>query len=220
MRSIEVDPATATSVLRTFGLHRIEPEKWVGQPAKLTATDLIEQVQVRLSTAVPAGDAAQFLVIDPGKPVTYYRGRRRPLQPTDSGEFVARRPQAYGADLWCALRVSNGVPQRLFDFPVDNPDVPGRDEAWRLQAAIDAVRGTPQLYRMRPTDGPNSDGIVDFFSPLPGWAERRLQLVAVPADRSTGALFSFRASSTACEDLRRYLGEMLWMQAMEEGGSA
>jgi hypothetical protein len=220
VRTIEIDPATASSVLRTLGLHRVAQDRWVGQPAKLTAAGLIEQVQIRLDVAIPAGDAAQFLVIDPAKPVTYYKGRWRGLQPTDSGDFVARRPQAYGADLWCALRVSEGVPLRLFDFPIDNPIAPGRDEAWRLQAAIDAARGTPQLHRMRPIDGPGSDVIVDFFSPLPGWAERTLQLVAVATERSAGALFSFRASPTASEDLRRYMDEMLWMQAMGEGGIA
>ena len=219
VRTIEIDPATASSVLRTLGLHRVAQDRWVGQPAKLTAAGLIEQVQIRLDVAIPAGDAAQFLVIDPAKPVTYYKGRWRGLQPTDSGDFVARRPQAYGADLWCALRVSDGVPQRLFDFPID-PVVPGRDEAWRLQAASDAARGAPQLYRMRSIDGPDTDVIVDFFSPLPGWAERRLQLAAVAADRSAGALFSFRASSAASEDLRRYLDEMLWMREMEDGGTA
>lgn len=220
VRSLEIDPATAASVLGTIGLHRVEPDKWVGQPAKLTADELIEGVRIRLTTALNAGDAAQFEIIDPAKRVTYYKKRWRPLNPTDSGAFVARRPQANGADLWCALRVSNGVPQRVFDFPIDNPLVPGRDEAWRFQAAIDAVRGTPQLYRMRPIDGPGSDVTVDFFSPLPGWAQRRLQLVAAATDRSPGALFSFRASATATENIRRCLDEMLWMQAMEEGGSA
>jgi hypothetical protein len=220
VRSIKIDPANAASMLRTLGLHRVDADKWVRQPARMTAGALIEQVQIRLDAAIVAGDATQFLVIDPAKRVTYYKGRWRHLQNTDSGDFVARRPQAYGADLWCALRVSHGVPQRIFDFPIDNPVVPGRDEAWRLQAAIDVVRGTPQLYRMRSIDGPGSDGKVDFFSPLPGWAERRLQLVAVVADRSPGALFSFRASLSASEDIRRYLDEMLWMRAMEEGGSA
>jgi hypothetical protein len=220
VRSLELDPATAANVLGTIGLHRVEHDKWVGRPAKLTADELIEQVRIRLGTALAAGDAAQFEIIDPAKRVNYYKGRWRPLSPTDSGDFVARRPQAYGADLWCALRVSDGAPQRVFDFPIDNPLVPGRDEAWRCQAAIDAVRGTPQLYRMRSIDGPGSDVIVDFFSPLPGWAERRLQLVAVATNRSTGALFSFRASATANADIRRYLDEMLWMQAMQEGGSA
>jgi hypothetical protein len=207
-------------MMRTIGLHRIEPDKWIGQPAKLTAEELIELVQIRLDAALVAGDAIQFEIIDPAKRVTYYKKRWRALQHTDSGVFVTRRPQAYGLDLWCALRVSDGMPQRLFDFPIENPVVPGRDEAWRLQAAIDAVRGTPQRYRMRSIDGPRSDVTVDFFSPLPGWAERRLQLVAVAADRSSGALFSFRASATASEDIRRYLDEMLWMQAMQEGGSA
>jgi hypothetical protein len=220
VRSIEIDPADAASMLRALGLHRLEADKWVRQPARMTAAALIDQVQIRLDAALVAGDATQFLVIDPAKRVTYYKGRWRHLQHTDCGVFITRRPQAYVFDVWCALRVSNGVPQRLLDFPIDNPVVPGRDEAWRFQAAIDAVRGTPQLYRMASIDGPGSDVIVDFFSPLPGWAERRLQLVAVAADRSRGALFSFRASVSASEDIRRYLDEMLWMQAMEEGGGA
>ena len=123
----------------------------------------------------------------PPTPVRYYRRRWREPGPTDSGDFVARRPQAYGADLWSAVRLENGVATRIFQLPVDDPVVPARDEAWRLQLAIDAERGFPQRYAAEPFAGGGSS-VVKFFSPIPGFAERYLQLVGMPLGGDRPAL--------------------------------
>lgn len=212
-RMIAVDDIDARNVLRGFGLQSVSPQRWVGQPAVVAASELLAATNTRLDGGLSAGAfAPQYSVIDPQASVTYYRGRWRPLVPADAGIFVARRPQAYGADVWCVLRVSDGVPQRIVDFPIDDPGAAGRDEAWRLQAAIDAELGHPQRVRTRHIGDTGSDVILDFFSPLPGWAERRIQLAAYAVDRSAGALVSFRASPAASHDLQKYLSDMLWVQ--------
>lgn len=217
-RTVTLNPATAAAELSTRGLLRVSPDTWVGCPRAETAANLLTRVGDQVDSALSAGILSQLHIIDPAKPVKYYKGRWRDLAPADDGIFVGRREQAYGADLWCAVGVADGVPQQLLDFPIDDPVAPGRDEAWRFQAAVDAESGRPQQYRLRTIDG-QSNVVFDFFSPLPGWAERRMQLVGIPINRQAGTLFSFQVPLEAVTSLREFLGETLWMVDMEEGDS-
>src|SRR6185437_889460 len=92
----------------------------------------------------------------------------------DSGRFIARREQSYGADLWSYVELRDGAVTHLVDLPTDTrtPDACGCDEAWQLQMAIDATNGRPQRFRLR-TAPPNGTTIVDFFLPIPRWARRK-----------------------------------------------
>lgn len=219
-RTIELPPDQAAEQLPELGLHMIRPGQWVRRPPQMAPTELITQMRKRLSAASPAGVVEGLTVIDPAAKITYYRGRWKPLDPADSGLFVARRPQAYGADLWCVVLVADGIPDRLLDLPADDPAAPGHDEAWRVQAALDATGGSPQIFRVGHTVGTGTTAgrTVDFFSPLPRWAERYLQLAAMAVPRSRGALFSYRVHEDALPDLADFLASMLWMhQTTTEG---
>jgi hypothetical protein len=166
--------------------------------------------------AAEAGRLDGLSLLDPTSKVRYYKGRWRSPNATDRGIFVARRPQAYGADLWCLVRIDAGAPQRLLEFPVNDPVVPGRDEAWRYQAAVDALRGTPQQFRLRRGPSPSADVTIHFFSPLPGFAERYVQLAGLALGQSPGTLFSFRLPAGAVGDVTAFLTEMLWMTYEED----
>jgi len=217
-RTIEVEAEVARTRFAALSLHEISPGRWTAQPRRLAAEKLVDQLRSRLAAARPAGEIEALLMLDPTTPVRYYRRRWRAPKPSDTGDFVARRPQAYGADLWCFVRLSHGAPQRLVDLPIDNPATPARDEAWRLQAAIDAILGHPQQYRAWAVNGPDSDRIVDLFSPLPAWAERHLELVGL-VQRVAGSLFSYRVAGGAVPGVIALLTDMLWMQAAPEGGT-
>jgi hypothetical protein len=118
------------------------------------------------------------------------------------------------------VEVADGSPQALVDLPAEDATVPGRDEAWRLQAAIDADAGTSQIFRVRMGAGA-ADKTVEFFSPLPRWAQRRLELAGTPVPRTTGALFSYRVPEAVMPGLAGFLKSMLWMrQVTTEGQSA
>lgn len=217
-RAIALDPRGAKSELASLGLHEIQTGQWTHQPAEVTASVLLSQTRARLAAAGPAGQVEGLTIIDPAARVTYYRGRWRDLNPDDQGLFVGRRPQAYGADLWCTVLVADGKPQALKFLPANDPTAPGHDEAWRTQAAIDAERGVPQLFRVRGGSA-NGGSAVDFFSPLPRWAERRLQLAGTSLPRAAGALFSYRVPADALPGLRDFLTRMLWMREQDNGGA-
>jgi hypothetical protein len=60
---------------------------------------------------------------------------------------------------------------------------------------------------------------VDFFSPLPRWAERYLQLTGMAVPRTAGALFSYRVPHSAMPELARFLEDTMWMCQSSNGGS-
>jgi hypothetical protein len=216
-RILKLDPLTATSRLAALGLQDLPKDRWVASPASEPPANLIGRYRARLAVAGEAGRLDGLSILDPSSSVRYYRGRWRSPTSSDTGDFIARRPQAYGADLWCVLRLQAGVAQRLIELPVDDPVVPGRDEAWRYQAAVDALGGVPQRFRIRP--GLTPDATFDFFSPLPGFAERYMQLVGLSLGKTPGALFSYRVLHGATGDVAAFLTDMLWM-AQEGEASA
>lgn len=211
-RTATLEPTTAETTLRASGLHKISPSQWARCPSAASAADYVEEFRQRLSAGRIAGSVAGLTIIDPATKPRYYRGRWREPVAGDTGDFVGRRPQAYGADVWCFVRLDDGTPERLLDLPVDAAASPARDDAWRLQAAIDAVNGTPLHFRVRSMpDADAAESLVDFFSPLPTWAERYLELVGNAMDKSPGALFAYRVPDAALPGLRSVLTETLWM---------
>jgi len=215
-RILTLDLADAEIELRSRGLKQVPKRRWVSTPSVETPVDLIERHRARLSVEAEAGELDGLQLLDPELKVRYYRGRWRAPASTDTGDFVARRPQAYGADLWCLVRFEAGVPMRLMEFPVADPVVPGRDEAWRYQAAIDAQRGTPQEFRIRRGARPTDHVALDFFSPLPGFAERYVQFAGLALAKTPGALFSFRLPAEAVDNVTEFLTDLLWMTYQED----
>ncbi len=197
-------------VLASSGLTELSSEHWLKAPRVVRASDVVNEYQQRLQASGSSGEIDILKVIDPSTPVNYYRGRWREPKKGDRGSFVARRPQAFGADLWSFAAVSDGKVVKLIDLPVGLSLAPAADEAWRLQAAIDAVAGEPQRLRVRA--GTRSDSMVlDLFSPLPSWAQRRLDVVGTPLLRSRGALFSYSVPDDEIDEECRFLSDMLWM---------
>ena len=214
-RTVHLDSKMAAERLGACGLQQIDRERWVARPRAEAPQSLIERVAERLASAGASGEVENLVILDSAMPVKYYRGRWRSPKKGDTGDFVARRPQAYGADLWCVVRIQDGAPKRLVELPIDDPVVPARDEAWRLQMAIDAVRGKPQRFGVAPV-GTAGAVVVKFFSPIPGLAERYLHLVGLPLPDVTGSLFSFRVPNGAMVSLDRVLADILWLERKEE----
>lgn len=214
-RTLDLDQGAAHEVLARSGLQPLSPERWARLPAQESASELVERVKVRLDVAGASGDIEELQLLNPHSSVRYYKGRWQEPAEAHHGDFLGRRPQAYGAPLWCAVRVLDGEPQRLLEFPMDDLTVPARDEAWRYQMAIDAVRGAPQVYRLTPMTG-RDESIVSFFSPVPSFAERYLQLAGLALPDLPRALFGFRVSNTAIPALEEFLTDILWMKPIPQ----
>jgi hypothetical protein len=161
------------STLRDLGFNELTPEQWTRHPKAELAVALIAEMDSTLSAQGPCGEVADLQILDYTQNAQRYRDRWTP--PTaQNGRFIVRRPQAYGADLWGYAELKEGRPTRLLDFPLPGSHWRGCDSAWRLQMAIDAEAGKAQTYAVRVL---GDTARLNFFSPIPDWARRRLAII-------------------------------------------
>ena len=107
-RLVPRDGEDLRAALAGLGLIELSYDRWLKAPPQLTPEKLLSRLNVLLDEAPPSGDVPSLMLLDPSRPVRYYRGRWTELH-AQSGRFVARRRQAYGADLWCYVHVNQGI---------------------------------------------------------------------------------------------------------------
>ena len=193
--------------LKRLGLIELSYESWTRAPSSDSPGRLLDQLNALLAKAPSSGEIPGLSVLDPSKPVRYYRGRW--VEPNSrTGRFVARRPQAYGAALWCYIELSDGEPVKFVDLPVISSRARGCDEAWRIQMAIDMLRDSPQRFGVR--RGAGTDCILDFYSPVPMWAQRRWDSIGRPV-ASSNSLFSYCFDQSEVAEEIEFARKMLWV---------
>jgi hypothetical protein len=215
-RSVLLDPASGAATLVAAGLHRVSKEQWTKAPRTEPCAQVVDRLREQLAAERAPGAVTGLTIIDPSQPMHYYKGRWREPAEEHTGIFTGRRPQAYGAPIWCAVEMAHGVPQSVLDLPVDSNIAPGWDEARRIQAALDAENDTPQAYRVRTEDPAPAGSFFDFFAPLPTWAERYLAISGWPAPKGPKSLFSYCVPHAAVSDAEQFLTASLWMAPIKE----
>jgi hypothetical protein len=201
------------ALLKAVGLRALSLESWLKPPKKESPAAMLARLDARLLHQPPVGNIPDLRIFDWTCDARRYRDRwRGPAHQT--GSFIVRRPQAYGADLWGYGRLNNGRLEALIDFPLPGTRWRGCDTAWRVQLAIDACAGRPQRYRVR-TDGVMSQ--FDFFFPLPDWARRRLSTVGVETSPDR-CLMSFRVPVSEAATEATFLHDFLFLEAYKQGG--
>ncbi|MGA2877650.1 MAG: hypothetical protein ABSG13_01735 [Bryobacteraceae bacterium] len=207
LRVLTPEPsANLRSVLRDLGWLELSKTAWLKAPKTESAEQMRESMLQRLHGQPASGAIADALILDPSRDAHYYAGRW--VNPTDqNGHFVARRPQAHGAPLWGYAAVMGGAVTKFLDLPIKGMRWRGCDVAWHLQMAIDDGLGIRQTYMCRAAP----DGVyLDFFSPLPLWAERRLAVLGRPAPREK-CLFTYWIPQREVPSEEGFLRETLWL---------
>ena len=198
--------------LRAQGLQQLSNDAWIKNPRPELPNDMLRRVNRHLARQSPIVTIDNLKILDSVRPVTYYPGRW--VAPTNqTGMFVARRPQEFGASMWCLVRLEGGVPVRLLDFPFEKTRWRACDTAWHLQMATDHCRHYPQQYRRRVET--NSSIRFDFFSPLPLWAQRRLMVLGSPKDPEK-CLLSYTVPNGQAKTEEAFLRNRLWLSPTED----
>jgi hypothetical protein len=193
--------------LSELGLQTLNSNSWLKPQKAEGAAELLKKHISKLDALTRSGDVPQLQIIDLAAPVTYYRGRW--VQPKkQTGVFVGRRPQEFGSPIWCLVRLQGGRAQQLLDLPLHKSKLRGCDIAWHIQMAIDRERDVQQEYRVRKSE---EHAFVDFFSPLPLWAERRFMLLGRHAD-AVGCLLSYRLPLRELDAEEKFIQERLWLK--------
>jgi hypothetical protein len=209
------DPAIRETLL-SEGLIELRPEQWLRAPRRSSAQELVDRYSTRLNAAGKASRIEGLRILDPHSDVRFYRGRWREPEKRDAGRFLARRPQAFGAALWCWSELADGELTALIDLPIQSPLARGCDEAWHLQAALDAISEQPQQLRVRPAPSAPGTVLLEVFSPLPSWAQRRLEAIATSVAHTQGALVSYQLCEDDVEQEANFLKDMMWLVNEQE----
>jgi hypothetical protein len=192
--------------LRDLGLRELSVSVWLKSPKPESASGFRDEMLRRLAEQHSSGAIADLLILDSKQDVRNYT--RRWVTPTDqTGYYLARRPHAYGSRIWGLASLKDGAVAKFLDFPLRGVRWRACDVAWHLQMAIDYTRGTPQLYRRRPT---SEGAFLDFFSPVPLWAWRRLAVLGRDAPRDN-CLFSYWIPERELATEEAFLQARLWL---------
>lgn len=194
------------------GLSKLPEATWLKAPKTVAPSEALSKASQFLAGEQPCAPVQGLEIIDPDTKPTYYKGRW--TSPKDhSGLFVARRPQEFGAALWCLAEIHSGSIKRIIDLPFRGYRWRGCDAAWHLQMAIDHERKAPQRYSLSTTD----DGIcrISFYSPIPLWAERRLMILGRKR-QGTKSLFTFEIPNDEAANEEDFLQENLWLSPVEK----
>lgn len=217
VRRVADESGEHAAALRAVGFAELPYSLWLWAPEPEPSAHHVERFHRQLDAADPVTSEPDVEILDPERANDYYRGRWTPLTSRHEGRFVARRPRRYGADAWSFVDVEGGEVVRLIDLPLLDSTVPADvrpycracDQAWQLQAALDAERATPQSLRVHP----DRDGttILDLFAPPPAWLDRRWSALGHPTDRSRGALLSWTVSTADAPILVQDAIDRLWL---------
>ena len=207
IRSIDPEPnEDLAAILRDLGMRQLSMSSWLKSPKPLSAAEVVATYNTKLNSRLKSGEVPDLLVLDGGLDTRSYR-RRWTSAGSLSGNFVARRPQAYGADLWGYAQLTNGDLVKLLDLPVVGERWRGCDVAWRIQLAIDMLSGKPQEYRLVSR---NDFCRIDLFSPIPLWGRRRLAVVGQEVE-PIDCLISFAVPLGDVASETRFLEEQLFL---------
>lgn len=196
-----------------LGLIELPMITWLRAPVSITADQLVKSWVCRLPNDIHPEKIENFEIIDTSKSTSYYKGRWQSLNEQHAGIYIARRPQRYGARLWCFAEIRDGLVQRFVDIHSGDARFRDCDEAWRLLAAMDALSGSPQQVRVVHE---KEMTVLSFTSPLPSWAIRRLSLVGKRL-KPHRALMGFTLPLQNSEEELRWLEETLWLTQDHDG---
>lgn len=197
-------------ILRSFGLREASNQTWIYSPRQESAQAHLQAIKLRLAGERYSGDIPGLTIISHALKQVNYRGRWKSPQ-SDTGIFVARRPQAYGVPIWGIAELADGKATKFLDLPYRESRLRGCDIAWRVQLALDYVNGTPATYRCEP-DG---DGwLLQFTFPLPLWAQRKLSFIGSQSPNNLHTQpFSFWIPDTELHTEEAYLSDYLWFSS-------
>jgi hypothetical protein len=195
-----------STILGDLGLRELSVAGWLRSPIAVAPAELLASYDAKLDARKHSGEVADLLVLDGSRRTRSYRARWT-TPGTLSGNYVVRRPQAFGSDLWGYAQLADGIPAKLLDLPLHGDRWRGCDAAWRIQMAIDTVACRPQEYRLRAVDG---GALLELFSPIPKWARRRLAIIGSEV-QPAGCLMSFLVPEAEIATEEKFLKDLLFL---------
>jgi hypothetical protein len=208
LRTIMSDGTENLHLLLTdLGLLELSERAWLRLPPAETAAGFRAAWNQRLTESAGTSAIEGLKILDGRSNPSFYNGRWVAPTHGHNGLYVARRTQRYGAPLWCLVDLVEGVAAHFLDLTAGSGHERPCDVAWRVQMALDAGSGTPQRVRLRAS---GQQTRLDFYSPIPSWAERKLAVDGKPIAPER-CLFSYEIPAESGSEIVAFLQSHLWM---------
>jgi hypothetical protein len=99
-RLIQQEPSeNLPQMLRDLGMLELSEQSWLKLPKEETAKNFLDRLERELMAQPVSGSVPDLLILDGARDPSYYKGRWTAPR-RETGCFIARRPQVYGAPLW------------------------------------------------------------------------------------------------------------------------
>ncbi|WP_298189056.1 hypothetical protein [Metallibacterium sp.] len=195
--------------LSALGLRRHSVASWLGKSSRVSAQTFLQQVQNRLERDGVKGVIPGLKILQhAGAAPSRYASRWR--EPGDAaGLYIGRADQEFGTAVWYLASLVDGIVARSMVLPLSEAAGRACDQAWRIQLAIDASRGHPATYAVRPAEGGMRLG-VSF--PLPAIAKRQLLYLGGMKGDADGRQFSYWLPDLALRLAEDYLQSEFWLR--------
>ena len=103
--------------LREHGMQELSERVWLKYPTEERPEVMLKRYEHQLGLQPPSSAVQDLQILDQTKLITYYRGRWTTPQ-SQTGTFVSRRPQEFGAPIWCFAELEAGSVVRILDLPL------------------------------------------------------------------------------------------------------
>lgn len=209
-KSLKIISPDDLNFFKGIGYYELSLNEWLKFEKYNSPQEYLKLIQNKLELLPIRSEKLNGItILDDKTGSNYYKGRWSELNPKHMGCYVGRRKVQYGSDLWCYLDVKDNLVLRFLDLPVLELHWRPFDEAWRIQMAIDFLNNTPQKYRIR--EESNENIIIDFFSPVPAWTVRQLEVNGKKYGPDK-CLFSYSIKLENFQNVEAFLIHNLWMQ--------
>ena len=192
--------------LKKAGLTELKESVWCKLPKIMTWKEFIEKRINELdqqSDNVYIDEYEVFLKDPTVRHDKRYKNKEYAIKHEITGNYVIRRPTKYSGKIWSFANINNGEVKKIKDLPISS-NMRGCDDAWQIQMALDAKNETPQQYKLVDIDDKTR---LEFKSPLPLWAERKLMLMGEKEE--AWLTYNIPRSEIIAEE--KFLREYLWL---------
>jgi len=213
-KSLKIIGNDDLNIFKEFDYTELSSNEWLRFEKYSSSQEYVNLINAKLESLPILPERLDGIrILDDKIGTNFYKSRWSELNRKHNGFFVGRRKVQYSSDLWCYMQVNDNFVQRFLDLPILDLHWRPFDEAWRLQMAIDYNNHAAQKYRI--SEVLNEVITIDFFSPIPGWAVRQLEVNGKKCEPNQ-CLFSYSINKVNIEKIEEFLKSNLWMQRINK----
>jgi hypothetical protein len=199
LRFLSGEAIPLENFLRSIDLYPIPFEQWRGYPKSFSAKQVIEILRDKLSAAENYISTSDLLIFERGHK-KFYLGRKRTLNRSDDGIFVAFLPGDYGSEVSFVVNIHAGEIQSMVSLPIEEICDNEKDCQRLIMSALDSSYGSPSLIREEKIYVANEMQHValSFYMPPVSWLQKTLLAWGtLSSNKSKGSLFTYVMSESS-----------------------